>query len=159
MSLPPFSVSTRASVIVATNTLPDPKTNTSWRTPELMRRVVILPMMTRALELTPMELPRDEESRLSWLMSCLSVRLNHPRPPLSTRSLLLTLYASDTERALDCITVDHSASVGEVITANTYLNLCLDTNPIDISNLLAYMSRHSVLSIGGVNFIHGIRLL
>lgn len=81
MSLPPFSATTRSSVMVATNTLPDPSGNAAWRTPALMRRVTILPMTKKALELTPRALTKSQESRLGWLMSCLNVRLNNTPAP------------------------------------------------------------------------------
>jgi len=92
---PKGKIIARSSMLFSTNTMPSKDANKEWATSAVMRRVVILPLYVDARRLGISGGLFDDKDSMQFLMECVSVCFENPSMPISARTVLHTVLASD----------------------------------------------------------------
>jgi hypothetical protein len=88
----PVKSKASCSMFIGCNTLPDPATTSEWTTTAISRRTIVIPMTTSVDKyLATHLLPISNEQRMEFLLKAIEIRLEYNNPPLSARSVMLTL--------------------------------------------------------------------
>lgn len=114
VSIPPLRARSACSLFYATNRLDDPMVNQEWKTTQIMRRVVVVPMDTNAEDVLEEDMiPQDHISRLDFVLRCVHTKLTYPHMPVSPYSLICTLAGSRYDEIAQWITERDNEDITE----------------------------------------------
>ena len=67
-----------------------------------------------ALKLAQSDLTTEDSDHVSWIYCCLHYRLTYIRPPMSVRSLIMTVYCKEYERFMQLLEIGESLTIDNV---------------------------------------------
>jgi hypothetical protein len=158
ISVPPVTVTTRCTLVAATNYLPDPAKQSEWCTPQLARRSVVIPFSVNAEEIPKVQRPDTLEDVVEFLLSCIYTRLTVPDMPMSSRSILYTILGEAFNKITHSIEEVESPTMQETLDANTLIESAMGLEPYTLGKLAALITNYNIVSYYNHNFINFIRV-
>lgn len=150
------------SIFMGTNGVPNASEVDIYRSDAIMRRMVLIPMLTDAFAIGLEHAPVDEGSKLDFVCSCIHTRLTYPEVPISPRALVLTItmdmypyirdelwfYEDDVDKV--------KATEVEYSTVVAILAGVMGKSEKSIIHTCGLISRLSLFSFNGETYIRGI---
>lgn len=158
IQMSPSRVKTACTLFYATNHLDDPNSNPEWKTPAIMRRVVVVLMNAPIMDDFSGKVPYDPVSRLDFALRCVHTRLSYPYMPVSGVSIVYTLVGSKMDEiskfivardAQDCTEDDSTVATSIVAGA-------IGITTEEAGQLARRVSKWCVIEIGEFYYIKGI---
>ena len=160
VSIPPVKVRTRCSLVAASNDLPHPRKQKTWCSEAISRRAIVAPMNVKTSLIPNVERPDSTEDNIDFLLSCVSLYLDHlGSPPISMRSLMYSILGSGYDEIKDKIAFEDESSMQDVFDANTSIDIYFGLELHTIGELAFLVCPNRVIETGSVYFIKNIRLL
>lgn len=158
ITVPPVRLTTKSTVVCASNYLPTLEGESEWYTTQVQRRFIVQPLNTSAMDLPVSEVPDADEDIQDFILECVYVRLLHHNMPVSVDTLLLTLLGGSYYEVADIVTEDSEATVQNVLDASYKIELILNLESESLGAMAKCVTPESVFSVGGVLFIKRLRL-
>lgn len=151
-------IKTNCSLTIGTNDLVNVDTEPDYLSDAILRRVVAIHMNVDALTVPPAAPPESSESRLDFVCTCIYIRSRYDSMPVRPLTLLLTLCNSKMDEAVEYVeettdTITFFQANEVVLILSSLLNLPVDS----IAMKARLVSPYCVFSIGGANFLRGLR--
>ena len=159
VSIPPLRARSACSLFYATNRLDDPMVNEEWKTTQIMRRVVVIPMDTNAEDVFEEDMiPQDHISRLDFVLRCVHTKLTYPSMPVSPYSLICTLAGSRYDEIAQWITEKDNTVISEDEHAmvSSMFGGILGISINEVADLARKISSSCVISIKGKYYLSNI---
>jgi hypothetical protein len=144
------------TIMLGTNSLPHP--NSEWTSVACMRRLTVVPMDVDVNTLGGREhpFPSSRAAHSLWLAGCIGLRLMYSHPPVSTRSLLMTLCGSSYNEVCEVVRSDGSPSDCDIIMANMIVRALILMDIDTMSTILGHYHKSCYRVLMGVRHIEWI---
>jgi energy-coupling factor transporter ATP-binding protein EcfA2 len=160
VSTPLGVTSVCCSVVLGSNSLPSYKVQKDWLTAAIMRRVIVLPMFVNAMSITAPELPDSEDAYITFALRCVHTKMAYEYPPISTVSVMMTLFGIEWGSYSHLFTIDDPPSSKDkevaMIEAMGLLEALLSRSIGSIAELVSCISKSAVVHAYGVPCIRGL---
>lgn len=158
ISVPPVTVTTRCTLVTATNFLPDHRIQEEWCSSQVSRRTVVLPFSVNAEEIPKVQRPDELEDVIDFLLECVYTRLTTPEMPISPRSILYTILGTYFNEISHEIEVVNEPTMQETLDVNAMLENRAGLPVHDLGRLAALVTMSAVVTYNGYNFVNYIRV-
>lgn len=158
ISVPPVTVTTRCTLVAATNYLPDPDSQREWCTPQISRRMVILPFSVNAEEIPKVQRPDTIEDVVEFLLDCVHTRLTVPDMPMSSRSILYTILGSTYNKISAIIEEVETPTMQETLDVNVMIENTLGLELHSLGKLASLVTNYNIVIYHNYSFINYIRI-
>lgn len=152
----------QCSVFMGTNGVPNASDEEIYRSDAIMRRMVMIPMMTDAFAIGLEHAPVDEGSKLDFVCSCIHTRLTYSEVPISPRALVLTItmdmypYVRDELWFYEDDVPHVDATEVEYRTVSSILAGALDKSESSVIYTCGLISRLGLFTYNGETYIRGV---
>lgn len=158
ISVPPVTVTTRCTLVAASNFLPNPEIQTEWCTSQIARRMIVLPFSVNAEEIPKIQRPDTTEDVIEFLLSCIHIRLTMPDMPMSSRSILYTILGTSYNKINNMIEEVEEPSMQEVLDVNMMIENSIGLESHTLGRLALLITNYNVITYHGLSFINFIRM-
>ena len=158
IAVPPVTVTTRCTLVAATNFLPNPEVQVEWCTSQIARRMVVLPFSVNAEEIPKVQRPDTMEDVIEFLLSCIYTRLTMPDMPMSSRSILYTILGTSYNKICGMIEEVEEPTMQEVLDVNMMIENSIGLPSNTLGKLALLITNYNVVTYHGLSFINFIRI-
>lgn len=158
ISVPPVTVTTRCTLVTATNYLPNHIEQDEWCTPQVARRTVVLPFSVNAEEIPKVQRPDDLEDVIDFLLECVYTRLSTPDMPISPRCILYTILGDYCNKLQHKIEIVEAPTMQETLDVNAMIEIEAGLPVHTLGQLATLVTISSIVTYNGHNFVNYIRM-
>lgn len=145
------------SVTMATNGYIDPVKEPIVHTDAIVRRMMVLPMTVRALQVAKAYPPELEAGFIDFMCSCLYVRLNNINPPIYYEVLLASICHERYQSAMELIEEHDDPTLSQSIEVLSILHTITLLSNEEIIHKIQLLSPDCIYSVHGMKFIKRLR--
>lgn len=158
LSIPPFKVTTRCTIVAGANDLPNPIDQPDWCTPAISRRAVVVPMEVSTIKIPNVTVPTNPEELLDMILACVNLFLRTPIMPISPRSVLYTILGAGFELVEHAVKFTKDADLQSTIDANYELEKYFGLSFGTIGNCAMTISRDVVTTMDDRSILMDIEI-